>query len=163
MNFEDFDFNVKKPPKQGRRANLEPNTLNLDLESSREELHSAPRALRNGWASEDNKSFGERSIEIEKSDFDDDIPVIPDIEELQDDLGGGQEGQQSNVSGKKFTYKHLDSELLYLQQKNQFFGSNLNLGCLASKLLPEEEVLDPDVVWSMNDLFEKTINSKSEV
>lgn len=100
--------------------------------------------------------YRERFQSSNKEESDDDIPIIPDIEDLQEDPSIYlQDSKIASVSVNRQTYKELDSELKHLQSNQSSFGKigDINLSFLTNKLYPEKDVKDPDVVWTMESLF----------
>ncbi|XP_017770674.1 PREDICTED: intraflagellar transport protein 43 homolog [Nicrophorus vespilloides] len=163
MNWDDdIDFmaNKKSAAKQGRRAGVE----------SEDSQKSTRLPLKAGkWADEGNKSGRKNSTNlIEQERFqdnraidsdNDDIPIIPDIDEFQDDIGSLQEVKQPMVLVNKATYKELDKELVSLQSGENIANlGNINLSFLTNKLYPEKDVKEVDELWSMDALFEHLIN-----
>lgn len=60
----------------------------------------------------------------------------------------------------KATYKELDSDFLRTQTNQSALGklSEINVSILSEKLLPESDVQDPDVVWTMPALLKRVIS-----
>ncbi|XP_049788750.1 intraflagellar transport protein 43 homolog isoform X1 [Schistocerca nitens] len=124
-----------------------------------------PRSRRSGgWADEGVKSGKKRSasniIEQErfrrtddvKDDSDDDIPVIPDLDDIQDEDLTTQIASTPSVNlNKVAAYKELDSDLF----KHSAFGTldNINLQLLTKSLRPENDVKEIDEPWNWDLLF----------
>ncbi|CAD6234576.1 GSCOCG00001994001-RA-CDS [Cotesia congregata] len=87
---------------------------------------------------------------IEKIFFKD-IPVIPDIEEIQDESISNISNAPSVGINRVTAYKELDSDLL----KNATFAllDNVNLSILTEKLYPEKLIKETDDVWNWEYLF----------
>lgn len=103
----------------------------------------------------------ERFQSNNKSESDDDIPIIPDIEDLQEEPIHLQDAKIASTVNKQ-TYKDLDSELKHLQNSQASFGKtgDINLSFLTNRLYSEKEVKDPDVVWTMESLFNNLKSSR---
>ncbi|GJQ77372.1 hypothetical protein Trydic_g20778 [Trypoxylus dichotomus] len=183
MNWEDdLDFLPgKKLPKQGRRAGTisSPEKTEL-LENAVDNISNSPpeallRSKKTGkWADEGGKSAKNKGstnlielerFQIEKAESDeDDIPVIPDIEEFQDDISSDTDAENAKASGFKSTYKEIDSELLKLDSDQKFGNSKIDLSLLTSRLLPEKDCKEDNEVWTMDMLYEtlmKLVNGKN--
>ncbi|XP_033358658.1 intraflagellar transport protein 43 homolog isoform X2 [Bombus vosnesenskii] len=171
----DLEITSKKLlPRLGRRStqNIVQEDSKLDddlLESpvSSSSVKSAqppvapPRTRKTGWGDElkSGKIRGsssiieqERSRVTEKDDVIDDIPVIPDLDEIQEDntLSDLVNTPTVNVN-RVAAYKELDTDLV----KNAAFMSlnGVNLSLLAEKLYNENLTKEPDEVWNWNLLF----------
>ncbi|XP_012236763.1 intraflagellar transport protein 43 homolog isoform X4 [Bombus impatiens] len=171
----DLEITSKKLlPRLGRRStqNIVQEDSKLDddlLESpvSSSSVKSAqppvapPRTRKTGWGDElkSGKIRGsssiieqERSRGTEKDDVIDDIPVIPDLDEIQEDntLSDLVNAPTVNVN-RVAAYKELDTDLV----KNAAFMSlnGVNLSLLAEKLYNENLTKEPDEVWNWNLLF----------
>ncbi|XP_033204199.1 intraflagellar transport 43 isoform X2 [Bombus vancouverensis nearcticus] len=171
----DLEITSKKLlPRLGRRSthNIVQEDSKLDddlLESpvSSSSVKSAqppvapPRTRKTGWGDElkSGKIRGsssiieqERSRGTEKDDVIDDIPVIPDLDEIQEDntLSDLVNTPTVNVN-RVAAYKELDTDLV----KNAAFMSlnGVNLSLLAEKLYNENLTKEPDEVWNWNLLF----------
>lgn len=124
-----------------------------------------PRSRRTGgWAEEALKSGKRRSgsnlIEQERfgspdakrNDSDDDIPVIPDIDDLQDDQLSPDIAQAPSVAiNRVATYKELDTDLF----RHAAFTTidDVNLQLLAKCLSPENDLKEKDETWTWDLLF----------
>ncbi|KAK1116787.1 hypothetical protein K0M31_018068 [Melipona bicolor] len=142
-----------------------------------------PRTRKTGWGDElksgneyneielKNRAFvvadrlflRERFRGTEKDDVIDDIPVIPDLDEIQED------NTLSNINtpmvnvNRVTAYKELDTDLV----KNAAFTSlnGVNLSLLAEKLYNENLTKEPDEVWNWNFLFTQVaseVNSETQ-
>ncbi|XP_033358657.1 intraflagellar transport protein 43 homolog isoform X1 [Bombus vosnesenskii] len=175
----DLEITSKKLlPRLGRRStqNIVQEDSKLDddlLESpvSSSSVKSAqppvapPRTRKTGWGDElksgkirgsssiiEQLFLRERSRVTEKDDVIDDIPVIPDLDEIQEDntLSDLVNTPTVNVN-RVAAYKELDTDLV----KNAAFMSlnGVNLSLLAEKLYNENLTKEPDEVWNWNLLF----------
>ncbi|KAK9753352.1 Intraflagellar transport protein 43 [Popillia japonica] len=183
MNWsDDLDFmSSKKLVKQGRRAENagSPEKTEL-LDNAVDNISNSPpeallRTRKTGkWADEGGKSAKNRTatnlielerFQTEKAESDeDDIPVIPDIEEFQDELAGSTNTENLKTAGFKSTYKEIDSELIKLDDDQKFGNSKIDLSLLTSRLIPEKDCKENDDVWTMDYLFEslmRYVNSKN--
>lgn len=82
----------------------------------------------------------------------DDIPVIPDLDDMQDDLLLNEMLEAPVVSVNRVaTYKELNSELL----KQGAFAAleDIDLSILARCLQNESALHEPDDVWTWEHLF----------
>ncbi|XP_026274174.1 intraflagellar transport protein 43 homolog isoform X2 [Frankliniella occidentalis] len=174
---EDEDLNYAKtqkaPARKGRRAAPSiPTSNSFDANGSTEDLLDSslsgpsspvkssvpvapPRSRRTGgWADETLKSAKERfkSPERTKPDSDDDIPVIPDLDDLQEDELTSQIAKAPSVIiNRVATYKELDSDLF----KHAAFATldDMNLRLLTKRLNLEADVKEPDSCWTWDLLF----------
>nr|CAH7729242.1 unnamed protein product [Callosobruchus chinensis] len=165
----------KSAPKQGRRASrtllseeageLEDNA-NDDIATSAEPFKMRKTAV---WSEDLPKSSrgksGTNIIELERFQADnskeeDDIPVIPDIDELQDDLLNLPDVKPV-VSVDKSTYKEIDTEFGKFQTEQVSFGNigDIDLSFLTSQLFPEKEVQVPNEVWTLDSLYNDLYHS----
>lgn len=83
---------------------------------------------------------------------DDDIPIIPDIEDLHDDHLLDEITEASDLSvNRAAAYKELNSDLL----KQGAFATldDIDLSILTRCLLGERELAEPDEVWTWDQLF----------
>ncbi|XP_076544649.1 intraflagellar transport 43 isoform X4 [Osmia lignaria lignaria] len=119
-----------------------------------------PRTRKTGWGDElkSGKTRGssnlieqERSRITEKDEVVDDIPIIPDLDEIQEDNALSDINAPKVNVNRVAAYKELDTDLV----KNAAFTSldGVNLSLLAEKLYNENLVKEPDEVWNWNLLF----------
>ncbi|XP_063222642.1 intraflagellar transport protein 43 homolog A isoform X1 [Bacillus rossius redtenbacheri] len=124
-----------------------------------------PRARRTGgWAEDTTKSGKRRSavnvieqerfrdVEDKKVDSDDDIPVIPDLDDLQEEELGLQVADAPSMAVNRVAmYKELNSDLL----KHSVFSTldGINLQLLTKRLSGEADVKEVDEVWTWEQLF----------
>ncbi|XP_026668323.1 intraflagellar transport protein 43 homolog isoform X2 [Ceratina calcarata] len=131
-----------------------------------------PRTRKTGWGDElksgktrntSNIIEQERSRGTEKDDVIDDIPVIPDLDEIQEDSALSDINTPSVSVNRVTAYKELDTDLV----KNAAFTSlnGVNLSLLAEKLYNENLTKEPDEVWNWNLLFTQVsseVNSEAQ-
>ncbi|XP_001604702.1 intraflagellar transport protein 43 homolog isoform X1 [Nasonia vitripennis] len=186
----DLDVTSKKLiPRLGRRAghgSIHEEKNEDDLLDSPESLSSGksstkgpapvapPRARKTGWG-DDLKSAKQRGVSaaIDQDRFsnnnrnskEDDIPVIPDLDEIIEDTGALDISNAPSVGLNRAAaaYKELDTDLV----KNQLLLTldDVDLSLLTEKLYPEHLVKEPDEVWSWESLFTQVaseINSESQ-
>ncbi|XP_029046584.1 intraflagellar transport protein 43 homolog isoform X2 [Osmia bicornis bicornis] len=166
-------FNFQLLPRLGRRSTQsnvqEESRLDDDLLDSPVSLSSGksahppvvpPRTRKTGWGDElkSGKTRGssnlieqERSRITEKDEVVDDIPIIPDLDEIQEDNALSDINAPKVNVNRVAAYKELDTDLV----KNAAFTSldGVNLSLLAEKLYNENLVKEPDEVWNWNLLF----------
>ncbi|EZA51415.1 intraflagellar transport protein 43 homolog B isoform X2 [Ooceraea biroi] len=132
-----------------------------------------PRSRKTGWGDElksgkprmaPNVIEQERFRAIEKEGQEDDIPVIPDLDEIQEDNVSSEIASVPAINANRVTaYEELDTDLV----KNAAFTSldGVSLSVLADKLYNENLVKEPDEVWNWNLLFTQIsseINSETQ-
>lgn len=125
-----------------------------------------PRSRRTGgWADETLKSAKSKhtiqdpaeldrfkSPERTKPDSDDEIPVIPDLDDMQEEEFTSQIAKAPSVIVNRVaTYKELDSDLF----KHAAFATldDMNLRLLTKRLNVEADVKEPDSCWTWDLLF----------
>ncbi|EDO42250.1 predicted protein [Nematostella vectensis] len=116
-----------------------------------------PSRRQGGWADDTpkEKKKGERlRVENDKpKDEDNDILVIPDLEEVQEEDMATQIAAPPSVQVNRVaTYKELDS---YYQKHSALFSldGDIDLKLLSNVLSPESEVFEEDKAWDWNRLF----------
>ncbi|XP_072760777.1 intraflagellar transport protein 43 homolog B [Anoplolepis gracilipes] len=133
-----------------------------------------PRSRKTGWGDElksgkrekmtSNIIEQERFRAVEKEEQEDDIPVIPDLDEIQEDNISSEIASAPTINANRVTaYEELDTDLV----KNAAFTSldGVSLSLLADKLYNENLVKEPDEVWNWNLLFTQIsseINSETQ-
>ncbi|XP_032670551.1 intraflagellar transport protein 43 homolog isoform X4 [Odontomachus brunneus] len=132
-----------------------------------------PRSRKTGWGDElksaksktaSNIIEQERFRALEKEELEDDIPVIPDLDEIQEDNISPEIASAPTINANRVTaYEELDTDLV----KNAAFTSldGVSLSLLADKLYNENLVKEPDEVWNWNLLFTQIsseINSETQ-
>ncbi|KAK9309542.1 hypothetical protein QLX08_000792 [Tetragonisca angustula] len=131
-----------------------------------------PRTRKTGWGDElkSGKTRGASSIieqerfrGTERDDVIDDIPVIPDLDEIHEDHALSNINTPMVNVNRVTAYKELDTDLV----KNAAFTSlnGVNLSLLAEKLYNENLTKEPDEVWNWNLLFTQVaseVNSETQ-
>ncbi|XP_061699314.1 intraflagellar transport protein 43 homolog [Syngnathoides biaculeatus] len=169
---------VKNVAKSGRRARLGADQSLGDARSARKPSTSAsagegpppkPPRRQGGWAEESSTSGSGKSsrraaaddLEDRRlrpqtpqgSDDDGDIPVIPDLEEVQEeDLNMQVAAPPSVQVNRVMTYRDLDNDLKYYSAFQTLDGE-IDLKLLTKVLAPEQEVKEEDVLWDWDHLF----------
>ncbi|XP_015180957.1 PREDICTED: intraflagellar transport protein 43 homolog isoform X2 [Polistes dominula] len=124
-----------------------------------------PRARKTGWGDDLKGSKTKASSNVieqlflrdrfrstEKENQPDDIPVIPDLDEIQEDNIVSDLSSAPVIDTNRVTaYKELDTDLI----KNEAFTSldGISLFSLTEKLYNENLVKEPDEAWNWNLLF----------
>ncbi|XP_078000033.1 intraflagellar transport protein 43 homolog A-like isoform X2 [Glandiceps talaboti] len=179
MADDDFDFGSRKKPevKTGRRARVlaDSDTPNGDITVDGDDIAvseslkttsttnnasgAPPRPSRRqgGWADDIPKSAkkGERlrPASPERHDSDEDIPVIPDLEEFQEEDMATQIAAPPSVQVNRVaTYRELDNDLLKHSQLLTLDG-DIDLKLLTRVLAAESEVYEEDKAWDWDRLF----------
>ncbi|KAJ8290453.1 hypothetical protein GJAV_G00013060 [Gymnothorax javanicus] len=128
-----------------------------------------PPRRQGGWAEEtpgpsSAKSGRSRSVEEQEdrrlrpqspqgSDDEGDIPVIPDLEEVQEeDLSMQVAAPPSIQVNRVMTYRDLDNDLMKYSAFQTLDGE-IDLKLLTKVLAPEQEVREEDVGWDWGHLF----------
>ena len=111
------------------------------------------RRRTGGWASSRNSSLTQKSS-IEKSDAseEEDLPIIPDLEEVEREDMAQRIADAPNVAVNRVdTYKELDSDLF----KHAAFATleEIDLRLLTRHMVPEQSLKEPDEVWTWDKLF----------
>ncbi|KAL7992575.1 hypothetical protein Chor_016831 [Crotalus horridus] len=97
-------------------------------------------------------AFGTVRGEFEK-DLDMDIPVIPDLEEVQEEDFAMQVAAPPSVQvNRVLTYRDLDNDLMKYAAFQTLDGE-IDLKLLSKVLAPEQEVREDDVIWDWNHLY----------
>ncbi|XP_037097677.1 intraflagellar transport protein 43 homolog isoform X2 [Syngnathus acus] len=169
---------VKNTVKSGRRARLAADQLLGDARNSRKSSLSAsagegpppkPPRRQGGWAEEVSGSgLGKSSRRAAADDLEDrrlrpqtpqgldddgDIPVIPDLDEVQEeDLNMQVAAPPSVQVNRVMTYRDLDNDLKYYSAFQTLDGE-IDLKLLTKILSPEQEVKEEDVLWDWDHLF----------
>ncbi|VCW65979.1 unnamed protein product [Gulo gulo] len=160
-------------PKMGRRAQQEAAQVENHLSSKNsssiltgEAPPPKPPRRQGGWADDSVKSSksGRRaSEEIEDhrlrqqslvgSDDGGDIPVIPDLEEVQEEDFALQVAAPPSVQvNRVMTYRDLDNDLMKYSAFQTLDGE-IDLKLLTKVLAPEHEVREDDVSWDWDRLY----------
>uniref|UniRef100_A0A6P7GGP7 Intraflagellar transport protein 43 homolog n=1 Tax=Diabrotica virgifera virgifera TaxID=50390 RepID=A0A6P7GGP7_DIAVI len=151
---DDIDLLVgkKSAPKQGRRSvkNLEEPEIAEELSKDMDDLHIRARKT-SLWSDEPPKSSRERFQNEIKLDADD-IPIIPDIEEIQDDTFKDAKSMLSMDESVKDLDKQVNTMRVDPNFKGAKFG-DIDLSFLMINLYPEKDVQDCDEVWTLESLY----------
>ncbi|KAF3701283.1 Intraflagellar transport protein 43 -like protein A [Channa argus] len=162
---------VKNVAKSGRRARLPADQSSFeDSRYGRKSSTSAsvgeeddkgpppkPARRQGGWAEESSGSgSANRRLRPQTplgSDDEGDIPVIPDLEDVQDeDLTMQVAAPPSIQVNRVMTYRDLDNDLKYYSAFQTLDGE-IDLKLLTKVLAPEQEVKEDDVSWDWDHLF----------
>ncbi|XP_019940373.2 intraflagellar transport protein 43 homolog [Paralichthys olivaceus] len=170
---------VKNVAKSGRRARLTADQSSFeDSRYMRKSSTAAsmgdvpppkPARRQGGWAEESSGSGSAKSsrrpaaedLEDRRlqpqtpqgSDDEGDIPVIPDLEEVQEeDLTMQVAAPPSVQVNRVMTYRDLDNDLKYYSAFQTLDGE-IDLKLLTKVLAPEQEVKEDDVSWDWDHLF----------
>ncbi|XP_074091782.1 intraflagellar transport protein 43 homolog isoform X1 [Macrotis lagotis] len=157
--------------KMGRRAHQEsPQTENqLTVKNSsllEEGPPPKPARRQGGWADESVKvsKVGRKVVEdiedqrlkqrtMEGSDDGGDIPVIPDLEEVQEEDFVLQVAAPPSIQvNRVMTYRDLDNDLMKYAAFQTLDGE-IDLKLLTKVLAPEHEVREDDVSWDWDHLY----------
>ncbi|XP_032239561.1 intraflagellar transport protein 43 homolog A isoform X1 [Nematostella vectensis] len=177
------EFEMAKEIRQGRRAgNLAAQSNNnnegdddlLDGDFGEtsapppDDMPPRPSRRQGGWADDtpkEKKKGGGGDVEAfddderlrvendKPKDEDNDILVIPDLEEVQEEDMATQIAAPPSVQVNRVaTYKELDS---YYQKHSALFSldGDIDLKLLSNVLSPESEVFEEDKAWDWNRLF----------
>nr|XP_017527761.2 intraflagellar transport protein 43 homolog isoform X7 [Manis javanica] len=111
-------------------------------------------SLRSGRrASEEIEDYRLRQQSLDGSDDREDIPVIPDLEEMQEEdfvlqVAAPPSSQVSWV----MTYRDLDNDLMKCPAFQTLDGE-IDLKLLTKVLVPEHEVREDDISWDWDHLY----------
>uniref|UniRef100_A0A3B4ZVL8 Intraflagellar transport 43 n=1 Tax=Stegastes partitus TaxID=144197 RepID=A0A3B4ZVL8_9TELE len=163
---------VKSVAKSGRRARLAADQSSFeDSRYVRKSSTSAsagegppppkPARRQGGWAEESSGSGSAKYVSSRRLrpqtpqglDDEGDIPVIPDLEEVQEeDLTMQIAAPPSIQVNRVMTYRDLDNDLKYYSAFQTLDGE-IDLKLLTKVLAPEQEVKEDDVSWDWDHLF----------
>ncbi|XP_020649603.3 intraflagellar transport protein 43 homolog isoform X1 [Pogona vitticeps] len=158
--------------KMGRRAHQdyfqEENHLSQTSSPAVERPSSKPPAREGVWsglvgasAFKSKKKPAEQEIEdhrlrqqsSEAADDGGDIPVIPDLEEVQEEDFAMQVAAPPSIQvNRVLTYRDLDNDLMKYAAFQTLDGE-IDLKLLSKVLAPEQEVREDDVSWDWNHLY----------
>ncbi|XP_077586902.1 intraflagellar transport protein 43 homolog [Stigmatopora nigra] len=164
----------KNVAKSGRRSRLTSDLSLGDAPNSRKSTFAGegpppkPPRRQGGWAEESSgpasgKSSRRAAADLEDrrlrpqtpqgSDDDGDIPVIPDLDEVQEeDLNMQVAAPPSVQVNRVMSYRDLDNDLKYYSAFQTLDG-DIDLKLLTKVLAPEHEVNEEDVLWDWDHLF----------
>ncbi|CAL9686589.1 unnamed protein product [Knipowitschia caucasica] len=168
---------AKNVPKSGRRARLGADQSSFEESRHGRKFSSSggegppvkPTRRQGGWAEESAGSGSAKSSRRpatedmedrrlrpqtpEGSDDEGDIPVIPDLDEVQEeDLTMQIAAPPSIQVNRVMTYRDLDNDLKYYSAFQTLDGE-IDLRLLTKVLAPEQEVKEDDVSWDWDHLF----------
>ncbi|XP_076017695.1 intraflagellar transport protein 43 homolog [Genypterus blacodes] len=168
----------KHVAKTGRRARLTAEQSSLEdtryvrksSSSTGEGPPPKPARRQGGWAEDSSgtgsakssrRAGGAEDLEDRRlqprtpqgSDDEGDIPVIPDLDEVQEeDLTMQVAAPPSIQVNRVMTYRDLDNDLKYYSAFQTLDGE-IDLKLLTKVLAPEQEVREEDVGWDWDHLF----------
>ncbi|KAJ7345022.1 hypothetical protein JRQ81_000972 [Phrynocephalus forsythii] len=104
-------------------------------------------------AEQDIEDHRLRQQSSEAADDGGDIPVIPDLEEVQEEDFAMQVAAPPSVQvNRVLTYRDLDNDLMKYAAFQTLDGE-IDLKLLSKVLAPEQEVREDDVSWDWNHLY----------
>ncbi|XP_025104984.1 intraflagellar transport protein 43 homolog A-like isoform X3 [Pomacea canaliculata] len=172
MDRDDLDFGTtKRSAKQGRRAAVSTPSVTAtaatDIEQD-EELSAPikqngsskdrPNKAVSGWGEDAPRKPRERlrpssPDKGSEGDSDTDIPVIPELEEQQEEDLTTRVASAPNVAVNRVaTYRELDNDLLR-QAAFQILDNEIDLKLLTKGLSPAEDLIEEDRPWDWDRLF----------
>uniref|UniRef100_A0A2D4FVA2 Intraflagellar transport protein 43 homolog n=1 Tax=Micrurus corallinus TaxID=54390 RepID=A0A2D4FVA2_MICCO len=157
--------------KMGRRAHQdffpEENHLSQTNSPAAQRPSSKPHIREGVWSgfvgvnvSKSKKKPAEQEVEDHRlrqqsteADNGEDIPVIPDLEEVQEEDFAMQVAAPPSVQvNRVLTYRDLDNDLMKYAAFQTLDGE-IDLKLLSKVLAPEQEVREDDVIWDWNHLY----------
>uniref|UniRef100_A0A3B3DVT5 Intraflagellar transport 43 n=1 Tax=Oryzias melastigma TaxID=30732 RepID=A0A3B3DVT5_ORYME len=155
--------------KSGRRARPQANQSSFeDSRHGRKSSTSAslegpppkPARRQGGWAEESSGSGSAKYVSHrlrpqtpKGSDDEGDIPVIPDLDEVQEEDLTMQVAVPPSIHvSQVMTYRDLDNDLKHYSAFQTLDGE-IDLKLLTKVLAPEQEVKEDDVSWDWDHLF----------
>ncbi|XP_006990362.1 intraflagellar transport protein 43 homolog isoform X4 [Peromyscus maniculatus bairdii] len=159
--------------KMGRRAQQESpqaesyfSSKNSSLTQTEEAPPPKPPRRQGGWADDSMKvsKLGKKLSEemedgrlrqhsLTRSDDGEDIPVIPDLEEVQEEDFVLQVASPPSIQvNRVMTYRDLDNDLMKYSAFQTLDGE-IDLKLLTKVLAPEHEVREDDVGWDWDHLY----------
>ncbi|KAF6716644.1 Intraflagellar transport 43-like protein A [Oryzias melastigma] len=177
-NFQlDYGGASKNVAKSGRRARPQANQSSFeDSRHGRKSSTSAslegpppkPARRQGGWAEESSGSGSAKSSRRHAENLEDhrlrpqtpkgsddegDIPVIPDLDEVQEEDLTMQVAVPPSIHvSQVMTYRDLDNDLKHYSAFQTLDGE-IDLKLLTKVLAPEQEVKEDDVSWDWDHLF----------
>uniref|UniRef100_A0A8C5VAR7 Intraflagellar transport 43 n=1 Tax=Microcebus murinus TaxID=30608 RepID=A0A8C5VAR7_MICMU len=138
-------------PKMGRRAQQEPAQAENQLSGKNSSLTLAGELGRK--VSEEIEDYRLRQQTLDGSDDGGDIPVIPDLEEVQEEDFVLQVAAPPSVQvNRVMTYRDLDNDLMKYSAFQTLDGE-IDLKLLTKVLAPEHEVREDDTSWDWDHLY----------
>ncbi|XP_061467775.1 intraflagellar transport protein 43 homolog [Rhineura floridana] len=158
--------------KMGRRAHQdylpEENHLSQTNSPGLERSSVKPQLRQKVWygsvganASKSKKKPTEQEVEdhrlrpqsLEGADDGEDIPVIPDLEEVQEEDFAMQVAAPPSIQvNRVLTYRDLDNDLMKYAAFQTLDGE-IDLKLLSKVLAPEQDVREDDMSWDWNHLY----------
>ncbi|XP_046564945.1 intraflagellar transport protein 43 homolog B-like isoform X3 [Haliotis rubra] len=168
MDDEDLDFQPtpkSRSAKQGRRAQrsapaVEDDGAEEDVPvsqppSSKDGPPGRPSKAVSGWGEEAPRKNRERlrpRSPEQQSDSDQDIPVIPELEDQQEEDMTTKVAVAPNVAVNRVaTYRELDNDLL--RQAAFLTLDDIDLKLLTKAISPEQDLIEEDRPWDWDRLF----------
>ncbi|XP_033265103.1 intraflagellar transport protein 43 homolog isoform X2 [Orcinus orca] len=114
-----------------------------------------PPRRQGGWADDSMKASNHRLRQqsLDGSDDGGDIPVIPDLEEVQEEDFVLQVAAPPSIQvNRVMTYRDLDNDLVKYAAFQTLDGE-IDLKLLTKVLAPEHEVREDDVSWDWDRLY----------
>ncbi|KAK6182301.1 hypothetical protein SNE40_010014 [Patella caerulea] len=173
MEEETFDLGQTKArnAKQGRRARNRKEPTQVDEDDTQEEqmppissdnLETSgppgrPAKAVSGWGEETPRRPRERlrprSPAIDNDESDNDIPIIPELEDQQDEDMTSAVASAPNVAVNRVaTFRELDDDLLR-QAAFLTLDNEIDLKLLTKSLSPKEDLIEDDKPWDWDRLF----------
>ncbi|KAK7104102.1 intraflagellar transport protein 43 homolog A-like isoform X2 [Littorina saxatilis] len=168
MDDEDLDFGTqsKRNARQGRRAAAATPAADMDqdddLDTPMKPDGGGPPGDRptkavSGWGEDAPRKPRERLRQStppkDDSDSDNDIPVIPELEEQTEEDMSNRMATAPNVAVNRVaTYRELDNDLLK-QAAFQVLDNEIDLKLLTKSLSPMEDLIEDDRPWDWDRLF----------
>uniref|UniRef100_A0A8C6A2B2 Intraflagellar transport 43 n=1 Tax=Marmota marmota marmota TaxID=9994 RepID=A0A8C6A2B2_MARMA len=148
--------------KMGRRAQKEPaqaenhfSDRNASVTLTSEAPPPKPPRRLGGWADDSMKASNHRLRRHSLDGMDDggDIPIIPDLEEVQEEDFVLQVASPPSIQvNRVMTYRDLDNDLMKYSAFQTLDGE-IDLKLLTKVLAPEHEVREDDVGWDWDHLY----------
>ncbi|XP_033120435.1 intraflagellar transport protein 43 homolog B-like isoform X2 [Anneissia japonica] len=118
---------------------------------------SKPTRRQGGWADETLKSrdskFKDSTSPPNQADSDDDMPVIPDLDDVEEEDMATQIAAPPSVQVNRVaTYRELDNDLLKHSQLLTL-DNEIDLKLLTKVLSAESEVVEEDKPWDWDRIF----------
>ncbi|XP_067680990.1 intraflagellar transport protein 43 homolog B-like isoform X2 [Haliotis asinina] len=169
MDDEDLDFQPtpkSRSAKQGRRAQrsapaVEDDAAEEDVPVSqppsiKDGPAGRPSKAVSGWGEEAPRKSRERlrpRSPEQESDSDQDIPVIPELEDQQEEDMTTKVAVAPNVAVNRVaTYRELDNDLLR-QAAFLTLDNDIDLKLLTKAISPEQDLIEEDRPWDWDRLF----------
>jgi intraflagellar transport protein 43 len=141
-------------------ASLQQRPVSGDLFLDEDSADKRPKQGRRnvgGWADESTRAKTAKSVRMMEpqggiGSDDDDMPIIPDLDDVRDeDMAFTVADAPSVAVNRVATYKELDNDLL----KHVAFATldDIDLKLLTKRMAPEAALQEPDVTWSWDVIF----------